>query len=190
MTTSPKYAHTVLMTNRVNAMRDWYCTVLGAHVVYETPGLCFITFDDEHHRMAFAASPAGDLIERQPGSAGLMHTAYTFPDLGALLTRFTELQAEGITPQVPIQHGVTTSLYYCDPDGQFVEFQIDNFATADDATAYMHGPEFAANPIGVYYDPQRMLDAYNEGVPEETLKTRAWALQTPQPDNLMAMFAG
>lgn len=188
MTAKPRYAHTVLMTNRVAEMRDWYCTVLGAHVVYENPMLCFITFDDEHHRMAFASAPQ-QLPERPPNSTGLMHTAYTFPDLATLLDHYAALKSAGIEPHVPMQHGVTTSLYYLDPDGQFVELQIDNFAHAEDATDYMHGEEFSANPIGVLYNPQRMLDELRSGVDEATLKTRAWALDDPQPDNPMAAFA-
>ena len=36
---------------------------------------------------------------------------------------------------MPIQHGVTTSLYYEDPDGNFAEMQIDNFATPGEAIA-------------------------------------------------------
>jgi catechol 2,3-dioxygenase-like lactoylglutathione lyase family enzyme len=52
MTATPKFAHVVLQTSRFEEMRDWYCTVLDAHVVYEGHGLCFITFDEEHHRVA------------------------------------------------------------------------------------------------------------------------------------------
>jgi hypothetical protein len=31
----PKFAHNVFQTANHEAMRDWYCTVLDAHVVYE-----------------------------------------------------------------------------------------------------------------------------------------------------------
>lgn len=189
MANTPKFAHVVLTTTRLTAMRDWYCTVLDAHVVYENEGLCFITFDEEHHRLAFVTAPEGALIERPPNSAGLMHTAYTFPNLGALLDRYATLKRAGIEPQVPIQHGVTTSLYYRDPDGQFVEMQIDNFESADDATNYMRGDEFANDPIGLAFDPQQMFDDYHSGVPEQTLKTRAWALAGPPMPHPMELFA-
>jgi catechol-2,3-dioxygenase len=48
-----KLAHVVFQTNNLGAMRDWYCRVLGGHVVYENPRLSFVTYDDEHHRVAF-----------------------------------------------------------------------------------------------------------------------------------------
>ena len=190
MANTPKFAHAVLMTNRRDAMRDWYCTVLEAHVVYEDPMICFITYDDEHHRLAFLSPPPGaPFAERTGNSVGLMHTAYTFSDLSALLARFETLKARGIEPKVPIQHGVTTSLYYRDPDGQYIEMQVDNFAHAAAATDYMRGTEFASDPVGPVYDPQRMLDDFNQGVPAAQLQTRAWALAGPPMPHAMALFA-
>ena len=190
MANTPKFAHAVLMTNRRDAMRDWYCTVLEAHVVYEDLMICFITYDDEHHRLAFLSPPPGaPFAERAGNSVGLMHTAYTFSDLSALLARFETLKARGIEPKVPIQHGVTTSLYYRDPDGQYIEMQVDNFAHAAAATDYMRGTEFASDPVGPVYDPQRMLDDFNQGVPAAQLQTRAWALAGPPMPHAMALFA-
>ena len=41
-----KLAHVVFQTNRLTEMRDWYCAVLGGHVIYENPHLSFVTYDD------------------------------------------------------------------------------------------------------------------------------------------------
>jgi catechol-2,3-dioxygenase len=49
-----KLAHFVLMTRDMKRLRDWYLTVLHGSVVYEDSMLCFITYDDEHHRIAMA----------------------------------------------------------------------------------------------------------------------------------------
>ncbi|MGE3773029.1 MAG: VOC family protein [Gammaproteobacteria bacterium] len=184
----PKLAHIVLMTNRLTEMRDWYATVLGAHVVYENPGLCFMTFDEEHHRIAFVAPPV-PLAPRTPTTACMHHSAYTFPALIDLLSCYARLKDAGIEPLTPIQHGVTTSLYYRDPDGNLVELQVDNFATPSAATAYMMGEEFAADPVGPAFDPQAMLEALRRGTPASTLCTRAWALAgPPMPDPMSRMM--
>lgn len=53
----PKFAHVVLQTSQKAQMRDWYCTVLDAHVVFENELLCFLTFDEEHHRIALLSPP-------------------------------------------------------------------------------------------------------------------------------------
>lgn len=180
MPATPKFAHVVLQTSRLDEMREWYCTVLDAHVVYEGHGLCFITFDEEHHRVALLGAPV-ELAPRNPAAAGMHHTAYTFDSLGDLLDRYDSLKAKGIEPKVPIQHGVTTSLYYQDPDGNFVELQIDNFATPDEATAYMNGPEYDGNPVGVAFVPELMRAALTEGTPVSEITTHSWALRT-SPD--------
>ncbi|MDX6741189.1 VOC family protein [Actinocorallia sp. A-T 12471] len=176
MTTAPRFAHVVFQTSQPEAMREWYSALLDAHVVYEGHGLTFLTFDDEHHRIALAHIP--DLGPKPKDAALVNHVAYTFDSLDALLGRYEELKAKGIEPWKPVQHGVTTSLYYEDPDGNHVELQVDNFATADEATAYMEGPEYDADPIGVRYRPELMVAARRDGVPVAELQTRAWALRT------------
>lgn len=186
MSATPKFAHVVFQTPRFDQMRDWYCKVLDAHVVYEGHGLGFITFDDEHHRIALMAAP---VESRNPGAAGMHHTAYTFDTLEDLLTRYEQLKALGIEPKVPIQHGVTTSLYYQDPDGNFVELQIDNFATPAEATAYMRGPEYSSNPVGVPFEPELMRRALDGGASVSEITTHAWASRTSPglPDPMVAL---
>jgi catechol-2,3-dioxygenase len=188
MSAKPKFAHVVFQTGQLEAMRSWYCTVLDAHTVFERDGLSFITYDDEHHRVAFIQPPI-PLDSKSPVTAAMHHTAYTFADLDALLDRYAELKEQGITPAVPIQHGITTSLYYRDPDGNFVEMQVDNFDTPADATAYMEGAEFGENPVGVGFLPDLMIAERAKGTPVEVLVTRSWALATSPdlPNPLVAL---
>src|SRR2546428_12931459 len=61
-----KLAHLVYQTNRMAEMRDWYCAVLGAHVIYENKHLSFAPYDDEHHRVAFL--DFGPLAPRDPAA--------------------------------------------------------------------------------------------------------------------------
>lgn len=185
MSTNKKLAHIVLQTDQLPAMKDWYLKVLDAHVVYENPMMSFLTFDDEHHRIAIAQLPG--LAKRTPITVGLAHSAYTFDSLGDLLNKYDELKKEGIEPRIPVQHGVTTSIYYRDPDGNMVELQIDNFITADEATGYMLAEEYAADPIGPTFDPEAMRVALHAGTPESELTTRAWSMNSPQLNVLELM---
>ncbi len=57
MSATPKFAHAVFQTAQPTQMTDWYCTVLDGHVVYQDNALCFITFDNEHHRVALIHPP-------------------------------------------------------------------------------------------------------------------------------------
>jgi len=121
-------------------------------------------------------------------TVGLAHSAYTFPSLESLLTKYEDLKKADIQAHVPVQHGPTTSLYYRDPDVNTVELQIDNSTTLDESTEYMRGEEFHPYPFGPSVDPDAMLAALRAGTPESELLTRAWAktcLQRNVPELLL-----
>lgn len=52
-----KLAHIVLRTHDKKAMAEFYRLFLGAKIVHENDVLSFITYDDEHHRIALAQVP-------------------------------------------------------------------------------------------------------------------------------------
>lgn len=166
-----KFAHVVYQTRQFDKMLDWYQTVFEATVVYQNPALAFLTYDDEHHRFAFinmeAFKPDDAAVEKQ-GDVGVNHTAYTYAHLGDLLENYERLKQADIAPYWPIHHGMTVSLYYQDPDGNRLEFQVDTCTVAE-ANAYMLSDAFAANPIGVDIDPEALLAQYRSGVPVEQL---------------------
>jgi len=47
-----KLAHVVIRTSRFAEMLDWYRTVFHAKTSFENPVIAFLTYDDEHHRIA------------------------------------------------------------------------------------------------------------------------------------------
>lgn len=165
-----RLAHIVLRTAAKRPLMDWYRTVLGALIVFENDFIGFLTYDSEHHRVAVIEMP--DLAASTVPSAGLHHVAFTYGSLRDLLDTYRRLKAAGIAPAHAINHGPTTSMYYRDPDGNSVELQIDNFASADEAAAWFQSGDFAINPIGVDFDPEDLVARFVAGVPEETLKQR------------------
>jgi catechol-2,3-dioxygenase len=165
-----RLAHIVRRTSRLEEMVDWYRTVLGAEVVHAGAMLAFLTYDDEHHRIAIARIPG--LEEPPPLAAGTDHVAFTYADLGDLLYTYERLKSAGIEPYWAINHGPTTSLYYKDPDGNKIELQVDNFPTAEEANRWMRSGDFAANPIGVVFDPDDLLARYRAGEPLGRLAAR------------------
>jgi catechol-2,3-dioxygenase len=163
-----RFVHVVYRTRRFEEMLQWYRTVFDAKVQHQNPVLAFLTYDDEHHRFAFVnlavVDPDGRETDKR-GIVGVDHLAYTYASLDALFTNYEQLKAAGIEPYWCIHHGVTVSMYYADPDGNQMEFQVDACASSDDANAFMQGPGFAANPIGVEYDPQDWLARLRSGTP-------------------------
>ena len=187
MAAKPKFAHVVFQTAQRDAMRDWYCTVLDGHVVHEDAALTFLTFDEEHHRVALI-NPPMPLERKSPTTAAMHHVAYTFASIDDLLERYVALRDQGVVPAVCIAHGITTSMYYRDPDGNLVEMQIDRFAEPDDATSYMKGPEYAADSVGPAFDPDALLQARQAGVSLEELSDRSWARQAALPDPMSVLI--
>jgi len=53
-----KLAHIVLRTAQMKTMLDWYVLVLEGRGTHEGDYLSFMTYDDEHHRVAFAVTGA------------------------------------------------------------------------------------------------------------------------------------
>ena len=167
-----KFAHVVYSTRRFDEMINWYQRVFEAKVVYQNPVLAFLTYDDEHHRFAFANLSALDPASVEAGrrgEVGVNHVAYTYANVGDLLDTYARLKEAGITPYWPVHHGVTLSFYYKDPDGNRMEFQVDCCATVEEANAFMLSKAFAANPVGVEIDPDALLAQYRSGMVETLL---------------------
>ena len=161
------FAHFVLRSSKIQPMIDWYSMVLNMHVVQRTDYICFLTYDDEHHRLGIV-NLAG-LKAPDAGTSGLAHVAYTFADIGALLSTWRRVKALGVAPARCIHHGPTVSIYYRDPDGNGVELQVDRYATKEATAAYFQTPEFIKNPIGVAFDPEALVRAYESGAAEDDL---------------------
>ena len=172
MVNPSKFAHVVYQTRRFDEMIAWYQTVFEARVVHQDPALAFLTYDDEHHRFAFAnldiLKPDGGGADER-GTIGVNHVAYTYGSVGELLDTYGSLKVAGILPYWSIHHGITLSNYYRDPDGNRMEFQ------ADAEAGYMESDTFAANPIGVEVDMEALLARHRAG---------------DDPDDLLAMPEG
>lgn len=170
-----KFAHVVYRTRRFAEMIQWYETVFDARVQFQNPVLGFLTYDEEHHRFAFinlsVVDPQGSDTDKQ-GRIGVDHVAYTYNSVRDLAENYAWLKERGILPYWTLHHGVTLSMYYADPDGNQMEFQVDSYPTPELATAYMNGPGYTYNAIGVEYDPDKMVAKLRAGAPESDFLTR------------------
>ena len=165
-----KLAHVVLRTNNLKAMTKYYQDFLGARVIHENDMLVFLSYDDEHHRIAFVQIPGTQ--SKVTTSCGLEHIAFTFDSLSDLLLAYRQRKQKGIMPLWPVNHGPTTSIYYRDPDGNQIETQVENFTDPVQATDFMSSKEFAENPLGVDFDPEDFITRLTKGESEESLKKR------------------
>lgn len=165
-----RLAHVVIRTRQYEAVVAWYKLVLGARVQFEASGkICFLTYDDEHHRIAVVDVPI--LVDRPPMATGVDHIAFAYDSLADLVDTYERLKTATVEPYWTINHGPTISFYYRDPDNNQIELQVDNFATNEDVNEFL-AAEFPTNPIGVEIDPDEFVAMFRCGVPEAELRKR------------------
>ena len=162
------FAHIVLYTKQREEMVDWYRKVLGMEVTADSQGLSFLTYDDEHHRVAVIQRD--DLDDRVPNTIGMAHFAYTYESLGDLVRIYEYLKSEDLLPYRQINHGPTTSIYYRDPDGNQVELQTDNFESVAALNEWFATGAFDREPIGVDINMDDIAARFHAGTSEAELK--------------------
>lgn len=163
-------AHVVLRTPNIRPMEDFYVTFLGGRVAHRNSVLSFITYDEEHHRIALIEVP--QKLPKVRSSYGLEHIAFGYPTLSDLMLSYRQRKERGIFPIWCVNHGPTTSIYYKDPDGNILETQVDNFDTTDEANEFMSTEAFAENPVGTDFDPEDMIRRLDASEDDRVLKKR------------------
>ena len=166
-----KLAHFVFKTARFTEMSEWYANVLGAKAAFENEQLCFMTYDEEHHRIGIINVPK-TTEKLSHTDAGLEHIAFTYSELGQLLYTYLRLREDGIEPFWTINHGPTISFYYYDPDHNKIELQYDVFSTSEDLDSFFKSGAYEENFIGIIFKPDEMITRYEAGMPIEELTKR------------------
>jgi len=175
-TQSPVLHHVNLKTRRLDEMVDWYGLVVGMKPNHKGPEGAWLSNDDANHRLALLTTPGLKDDPEKLVHTGMHHIGFELESVSALLDTYERLATHGHLPHASLDHGMTTSFYYVDPDGNSVELQADNFGGDwQQSSAFLGTPEFAANPIGQTIDPVLMLRAREEGATDQELHERGYA---------------
>ena len=104
------------------------------------------------------------------------HSAFEYASFDELNSSYLRLKEAGITPALCLDHGMTLSYYYADPDGNNVELQVDCFGDWEKSKEWMRtSEEFKANPIGQFVDPERVAADYADGMGFAEIHAKAMA---------------
>src|SRR5262245_27241918 len=120
-----KLGHIVLKVRDARTSRDFYTQALGLKVAHEdlARGAVFLSVGTQHHDLALFQVATGDAPDAaQPG---LHHMAWQVESFAALQAAHRELTALGIPVDSTIEHNVSRSVYFRDPDGNRVELYCD-----------------------------------------------------------------
>ena len=180
----PKFHHFNLKTTRLQEMIDWYCTLVGAQVLFQDAVGAWLSNDEANHRIALLAFPGFVDDPEKDTRTGLHHSAFEYASFDGLNASYLRLREAGIEPDLCLDHGMTFSYYYKDPDGNHVELQVDNFGDWAQSSEWMRTSEvFHANPIGVFVDPAKVAEAAAAGAAFAEIHERATAgeFAPPQP---------
>jgi catechol 2,3-dioxygenase len=167
----PKLHHVTIKTSRLDEMIAWYGLVIGTEVNFRDGVAAWTSNDSANHRIAFLAVPGLSDDGEKVSHNGMHHCAFEYDSFADLMESFDRLRKRGIEPAFCLDHGLTMSLYYKDPEGNFVELQSDNFGDWAKSAEFMrHSPDFAANPIGTFFDPARVYEKFKAGADFKALQ--------------------
>jgi len=152
-------------------MVAWYTTVLGARVSFRNEYAAWMTNDAANHRVAFLSAPSVTDDPHKSSHNAMHHSAFEYGGIADLMSSYKRLKDEGITPAFCLDHMMTFSMYYKDPEGNFVELQTDGFGDWKLSSDFMQtSPAFAANPIGFFFDADRAYEAHQSGMDFDALR--------------------
>ena len=181
-TIHPKFHHLNLKTTRLREMIDWYSTVVGAEVLFQDSVGAWLSNDEANHRVALLAFPGFEDDPQKDTHTGLHHSAFEYESFEDLNASYLRLREAGIRPDICLDHGMTFSYYYKDPDGNHVELQCDVFGDWAKSSEWMRtSDEFHANPIGTFVDPEQVAEAAGAGASFGEIHARATAGEFAPP---------
>jgi catechol 2,3-dioxygenase len=167
----PALHHVTIKTSQLDAMIAWYRLLVGAEVNFKNDVAAWMSNDEANHRIAFLAVPGLDDDAEKVRHNGMHHCAFEYDSFADLMSSYDRLREAGVEPAFCLDHGLTISLYYRDPDGNFVELQSDNFSDWKRSTEFMRtSPDFASNPIGTFFDPARVYEKFRSGAEFKALQ--------------------
>ena len=125
--------HVLLRVSDVERSRAFYSTILGLKVVEEDPehGGVFMALEGQAHTVdLFPVQDQASAPRAVPGGVGVHHVAFHVASEAALADAYFTLQDHGIPIVRAVDHVSQKSIYFHDPDGNYLEiyYELPNAA--------------------------------------------------------------
>lgn len=142
--------HVVLNVADVERSASFYRDVVGFEVARMRPDRsgAFLTCGVVHHNLALFNAPAG-AQPAQKGQIGLNHFAFEVENYDALQRAYRRLTAANAVIDHIVDHGMTRSVYFLDPDGLMMELYCNTCATEAEGLAFMKATPGQATPMDI-----------------------------------------
>jgi catechol 2,3-dioxygenase len=123
-----RIGHVVIKVSDLARSRKFYTDVLGMEVMNDTPeaGLLFLSnHRRDHHELALI-EVGPDAPKADSRALGLAHIAFRLETPEKLEAAYKELKERSVPISFTVNHGITDSVYFFDPDGHELEVYCDN----------------------------------------------------------------
>jgi catechol 2,3-dioxygenase len=118
--------HVHLKVSDLERAIAFYRDVLGFEVTQRMgERAAFLGAGGYHHHIGLNTWESAGGSAPAPGTTGLYHAAFRYPDRAALAVALRRLIRHGVVLDGAADHGVSEALYLRDPDGNGVELYCD-----------------------------------------------------------------
>jgi len=151
-----RIAHVVLKVRNLEESKKFYTETLGMQVMKQAPQIkaVFLSFNGrDHHEIAlFEIGPKAEAP--QAGQTGMLHFAMRLRTEEDLAAAYKELKEKNVPVSFTVNHGISKSIYFRDPDNNELEVYCDNDISEVDSitpNAYlgMEKLDFASDSPGL-----------------------------------------
>jgi len=122
-----RIGHVVIKVRDLERSTNFYTEVLGLTVMKSEPGfkMTFLASNGRDHHEIAVMEVGSEAPLSPPHSVGLAHIAFRLRDEKHLREAYNDLKAHGVEIITAVNHGVTKSVYFRDPDGNEIEVYCD-----------------------------------------------------------------
>jgi catechol 2,3-dioxygenase len=150
-----RIAHVVLKVRDLERSRKFYTETLGMQVMKDVSEIkaVFLSFNGQDHHEIALFQIGSQAEGPRMNQVGLLHCAFRLRSEEELRAAYQELKEKGVPVTFTVNHGVTKSVYFRDPDDNELEVYCDNnpeeYVQMPNAYLGVEKLEFAQNDKGL-----------------------------------------